>query len=200
MNGIVLVISGPAGVGKTTLCDRLLIDYKAKLSRVVTVTTRLPREGEKNGKDYLFISKDEFKDLILEQAFIEYAQIHDNYYGSLKKTVQELFHKNHDVLLNIDVQGASSLKNLEDNENFLKYRIFSVFIMPSSLLELKERLKCRGLDTDKEIEKRLTTASNEVLLHDKFDFVIKSKSKSEDYAELSNFYSQHSKILSGIRD
>lgn len=199
MNGIVLVISGPAGVGKTTLCDRLLIDYKTNLSRVVTVTTRLPREGEKNGKDYLFISKAEFKDLILEQAFLEYAQIHDNYYGSLKKAVQELFHKNHDVLLNIDVQGVSSLKNLENNDNFLKYRIFSVFVMPSSLLELKERLKCRGLDTDEEIEKRLTTASNEVLLHHKFDFVIKSKSKSEDYAELSNFYSQHSKILSGIR-
>ena len=111
MNSIALVISGPAGVGKTTLCDRLLSDFETQLTRVITVTTRHPREGEADGKDYLFITKLEFEDLIEVDAFIEYAQIHDNYYGSLKKTFLELFQKDQDVLLNIDEDVWTSAKS-----------------------------------------------------------------------------------------
>jgi len=87
------------------------------------------------------------------------------------------------------------LKKLEEEYNFLKSRVFSVFVMPKSLYDLKERLKSRGTDSEKEIEKRLKTATTEIQLHKKFDFVINSKSKNEDYNELSNFYTQHSKIL-----
>ena len=192
MNSIALVISGPAGVGKTTLCDRLLLDYETQLTRVITVTTRHPREGEVDGKDYLFISKLEFEDLIEVDAFIEYAQIHDNYYGSLKKTFLELFQKDQDVLLNIDVQGTASLKNLESSYPFLKNRVISVFVMPKSLNELRDRLKTRNLDTTEEIEKRLTTAANEIKSNGIFDYTIESSTKEKDYKRLVEIYKLHS--------
>ena len=192
MNSIALVISGPAGVGKTTLCDRLLSDFETQLTRVITVTTRHPREGEADGKDYLFITKLEFEDLIEVDAFIEYAQIHDNYYGSLKKTFLELFQKDQDVLLNIDVQGTASLKNLESSYPFLKNRVISVFVMPKSLNELRDRLKTRNLDTTEEIEKRLTTAANEIKSNGIFDYTIESSTKDEDYKRLVEIYKLHS--------
>jgi guanylate kinase len=192
MNSIALVISGPAGVGKTTLCDRLLLDYETQLTRVITVTTRHPREGEVDGKDYLFISKLEFEDLIEVDAFIEYAQIHDNYYGSLKKTFLELFQKDQDVLLNIDIQGTASLKNLESSYPFLKNRVISVFVMPKSLNELRDRLKTRNLDTTEEIEKRLTTAANEIKSNGIFDYTIESSTKEKDYKRLVEIYKLHS--------
>ena len=192
MNNIALVISGPAGVGKTTLCDRLLLDYETQLTRVITVTTRHPREGEVDGKDYLFISKLEFEDLIEVDAFIEYAQIHDNYYGSLKKTFLELFQKDQDVLLNIDIQGTASLKNLESSYPFLKNRVISVFVMPKSLNELRDRLKTRNLDTTEEIEKRLTTAADEIKSNGIFDYTIESSTKEKDYKRLVEIYKLHS--------
>jgi guanylate kinase len=192
MNNIALVISGPAGVGKTTLCDRLLSDFETQLTRVITVTTRHPREGEADGKDYLFITKLEFEDLIEVDAFIEYAQIHDNYYGSLKKTFLELFQKDQDVLLNIDIQGTASLKNLESSYPFLKNRVISVFVMPKSLNELRDRLKTRNLDTTEEIEKRLTTAANEIKSNGIFDYTIESSTKEKDYKRLVEIYKLHS--------
>jgi len=195
MNSIALVISGPAGVGKTTLCDRLLSDFETQLTRVITVTTRHPREGEADGKDYLFITKLEFEDLIEVDAFIEYAQIHDNYYGSLKKTFLELFQKDQDVLLNIDVQGTTSLKNLESSYPFLKNRVISVFVMPKSLNELRDRLKTRNLDTTEEIEKRLTTAANEIKSNGIFDYTIESSTKDKDYKRLVEIYKLHSQNL-----
>jgi guanylate kinase len=195
MNCIALVISGPAGVGKTTLCDRLLLDFETQLTRVITVTTRLPREGETDGIDYLFVSKFEFEGLIEADSFIEYAQIHDNYYGSLKKTFLELFRKDRDVLLNIDVQGTSSLKELESSYPFLKSRVISVFVMPKSLNELRERLKTRNLDTTDEIEKRLATAANEIKSNGIFDYTIDSSTRDEDYQSLVEIYTLHSQNL-----
>ena len=188
MSGIALVISGPAGVGKTTLCDRLLDDYEESLSRIITVTTRKPRQGEIHEKDYIFKTQLEFKALMKSDSFIEYARIHENYYGSLKKSVSDLFGRNQDVLLNIDVQGAKSLKDLESKYIFLKNRVFTVFVMPPQIDDLRIRLNKRGLDSPEEINKRLKTAVSEISFKEDFDFVINSKSKSEDYLELKKIY------------
>ena len=141
MNGIILVISGPAGVGKTTLCDRLLKDYSPKLSRVITVTTRKPRKGEVNGVDYFFKTISDFKKLIRTNAFVEHAEIHGNLYGSLKSSILQLLENSHDVLLNIDIQGAASLKKLGAKSESLFNRIVTVFIMPLNLEDLRKRLK-----------------------------------------------------------
>jgi guanylate kinase len=192
MNGIALVISGPAGVGKTTLCDRLLLDFNPILSRVITVTTRKPRKDEVDGKDYIFISNAEFDELKRDNSFLEYAKVHDNQYGSLRDSVLKLFEKNHDVLLNIDVQGAASLKKLESNLGYLQKRIRSIFIMPESMNDLKNRLKNRGQDSEEEIQRRLKTAANEITLHKQFDHIIYSKSKDQDYGALLKIYKEYS--------
>jgi guanylate kinase len=192
MNGIALVISGPAGVGKTTLCDRLLLDFNPILSRVITVTTRKPRKDEVDGKDYIFISNAEFDELKRDNSFLEYAKVHDNQYGSLRDSVHKLFEKNHDVLLNIDVQGAASLKKLESNLGYLQKRIRSIFIMPESMNDLKNRLENRGQDSEEEIQRRLKTAAIEITLHKQFDHIIYSKSKDQDYGALLKIYKEYS--------
>ena len=194
MNGITLVISGPAGVGKTTLCDRLLLDFNPILCRVITVTTRKPRKDEVDGKDYIFKTNTEFDDLKRNNSFLEYAKVHDNQYGSLNESVLQLLEKNHDVLLNIDVQGAASLKKLESNLGYLQERIRSIFIMPESMNDLKNRLENRGQDSEEEIQRRLKTAANEITLNNQFDHIIYSKSKDEDYGALLKIYKKYSKF------
>jgi guanylate kinase len=162
------------------------------LSRVITVTTRKPRKDEVDGKDYIFISNAEFDELKSNNSFLEYAKVHDNQYGSLRDSVLKLFEKNHDVLLNIDVQGAASLKKLESNLGYLQKRIRSIFIMPESMNDLKNRLENRGQDSEEEIQRRLKTAANEITLHKQFDHIIYSKSKDQDYGALLKIYKEYS--------
>ena len=173
----------------------MIINYPDCLSRVVTVTTRKPRVGEIEGRDYHFVTKDKFKDLIQNQEFIEFAKIHNNFYGSSLKSVQELFNKGRDVLLNIDVQGATSLRNIQGKYVFLKKKIQSVFIAPANLNDLRLRLEKRGQDSKEEIEKRLATAANEICYSDQFDFIINSKTKDHDYEEIAKIYREQSNLI-----
>lgn len=188
--GIVFVISGPAGVGKTTLCDRLIGEFSEKVKRVVTVTTRKPRAGEVSGRDYHFLTRDEFLRQVDQDAFIEYECVHDNYYGTLKKTIlSEIENSNGgDLLLNIDVNGASSLKEFAATSTLLQGVVFSVFVNPSTIEQLRERLLKRGSDDIAEIEKRLKTARMEIERSGQFDFVLLSETREQDYAKLRELY------------
>ncbi len=190
MEGIVFVISGPAGVGKTTLCDRLLGEFSETMKKVVTATTRKPRTGEVNGQDYHFLGRDEFFKQVDQGAFIEYECVHNNYYGTLKETIlSEIKNSDSgDLLLNIDVNGASSLKEFAKTNKLLQGIVFSVFVNPASMEQLRERLLNRGSDDIAEIEKRLKAAGREIEKRGRFDFILRSEGRDEDYEKLRFFY------------
>ena len=185
---LILVISGPAGVGKTTVCDRLLQEFGSSISRVVTTTTRKPRDGEKEGEDYFFTSVKQFHELLENEAFLENEIIHGNHYGTRKKTVFDKIEKGQDILINIDVKGARSLrKEISKNKSF-KGKIITVFLKPNNLEVLKERLSQRATDTKSDIETRLETAKKELTLAYSFDYIIISKDRENDYETVKRIF------------
>ncbi|WP_457642155.1 guanylate kinase [Persephonella sp.] len=156
-------MSSPAGGGKTTL-SKLLLQEISNLTRIITCTTRKPRPGEKDGVDYIFLTKEKFERLIKENAFLEYAVVHGNYYGTPKNTVLKEIEKGNDVLLIIDVQGMRQIKSNMDN-------VITIFLIPPSLEELINRMKKRG-DTEEEIKKRLETAKKEFPAWKEYDYIV----------------------------
>lgn len=162
--GRLIVISGPSGSGKTTICNRLL-KLLPNLEYSISYTTRAPRKGERDGKDYFFISKEEFQRRIKEGSFLEYAKVFDNFYGTGKDFVLEKLRQGKDVLLCIDVQGASQIKR-----NFPKAIL--IFLMPPSLKVLEERLKKRATDHPEEISKRLAKAKEEMKEAFNYEYIV----------------------------
>lgn len=162
--GILLVVSGPSGAGKGTICDALLKKYP-NLRYSVSVTTRAPREGEVNGKDYIFVSQEEFMEMINNNELLEYAIVYDNYYGTPKKYVEEELEKGLDILLEIEMDGAQQIRK-KFSDGVL------VFIMPPSLSELYARIKKRDKDTEKIIEKRMLCASDEIKRAVDYDYIV----------------------------
>ena len=185
---LVLLISGPAGVGKTTICTRLLDEFGNQLSRVITTTTRKPREGELNGKDYYFKKPEEFRQLLQEDAFLEHEIIHGNYYGTTKREVFSSIRESKDILINIDVKGAKSLyQGIEKNYEF-SATLVSIFLKPMDLNVLKQRLIQRGSDNPDDIERRIETAKSELLFEDDFDHKIISNDRDRDYNLVRKIY------------
>ena len=184
--GVLFIISGPAGSGKTTICDGLM--EKESLQRIVTSTTRSPRQGEVDGLDYHFLSTEDFKIKIEEDAFYEYATVHSNYYGTQKADILTPILAGENLLLNIDVQGAKTITEKASADEALNGHLVSIFIMPPSLEELNARLQNRGTDSEEEIERRLTVARSEMTEEKHYDYTIISQSKSADLEAVLEIY------------
>ncbi len=185
---IILIICGPAGSGKTTLCNRLLADFPDQIKRMVTTTSRSPRPGEQDGIDYHFLTAEAFERKIREGAFIEWAKVHGRFYGSQKRHLQDLLKTGFDILLNIDIQGAEAFYRESLQNRQLQGRLHRVFIKPESMEQLTDRLQKRGADDSREIQRRLLTARRELEVADSFEHVIISGSKEEDYAAIRALY------------
>ncbi|WP_217585658.1 guanylate kinase [Lentibacillus saliphilus] len=162
--GILFVLSGPSGVGKGTV-RKELFSRDTNLKYSISMTTRPMRPGEEEGKDYFYKSKDEFEQLIEQNALLEYAQYVDNYYGTPRKYVEQMLANGHDVFLEIEVQGALQVK-----ENFPE-GVF-IFLFPPSLAALKDRIVNRGTEAEDLVLNRLKEAKKEIDMMDAYDYVV----------------------------
>ena len=160
-----IIFAAPSGAGKSSLIKKIIEISEEKLELSVSATTRAPRKGEIHGKDYFFISDNEFNELKDKDAFIECANVHGNQYGTLKSFVHEKLEEGISVILDIDVQGFAQIRETIDD-------MVSIFIIPPSLDELKNRLTLRGLDTNDAIEKRLLNALEELKHAESFDYIV----------------------------
>ena len=161
--GRLYVISGPSGTGKGTICKEILKDIGNEFS--VSMTTREPREGELHGREYFFVSHEEFTENISKNNFLEYATVFDNYYGTPKDIVLKKLDKGRNVILDIDVQGGLQVREAMPEAVL-------IFLLPPSLAELRRRLENRGTETPEKIEKRLSKAVDEIKFIGEYDYMV----------------------------
>ena len=178
--GIALVLSAPSGAGKTTLVKRLLAEFP-HIGYSVSCTTRQPRQGEVDGKDYIFLSHEEFELRRSQKYFAEWAEVHGNFYGTPLGPVKDRLHQGQDVLFDIDVQGAAQLKLTLEEATF-------AFILPPSLQELENRLRGCGLDDEPTIARRMVNAQSEILQARWYDSVIVNDNLDQAYDCLRAVY------------
>jgi len=181
---LLIVVSAPSGAGKTTLCNRLLAEH-ACMTRSVSCTTRAPRGTEMNGKDYHFLTSSEFNRRVSEGLFLEHAVVHGNQYGTLRSNVESVLEAGKDVLLIIDVQGASSVRRAAQSLGGILGRSYvDIFVAPPSMEVLRERLQKRGEDALDVIERRLVNAQGEMDRGCEYQHVVVNDNLEQAYAEL----------------
>lgn len=184
-----IILAGPAGVGKSTLCDRLVREVPG-FERVITATTRAPRPNEQHGRDYHFLSEAEFDARLAAGDFLEWARIHQKQRsGVLKSTVLDrLGHTN--LVMNIDVQGVRNIRAAAEKEPGLRGRLVTIFVAPDSMDVLRERMLGRGAISDDELARRLQSAEFEMAERNSYDYVIHSKTKEQDFLALLDYWAQ----------
>ena len=180
---LLIVVSSPSGGGKTTACEGLL-KRDPGVRRAITCTTRAPRSGEVNEKDYHFFSADEFARREKAGEFLETAIVHGNRYGSLWSSVGDALAVGNDIILAIDIQGAESVRRLAEKDKMLRGALVTIFLMPPSMEILEKRLKNRGTDSPEVIARRLAVAREEIKDAPKYQHRIISSSIEEDIANL----------------
>lgn len=176
--GIIFIISAPSGAGKTSLCKEV-IDICQGVRHSVSYTTRQARPGEVHGRDYFFVSSEQFRGMVAKDQFAEWAEVHGNLYGTAIGTLEEYRENNVDVILDIDCQGAHLLKRR------FKGGVF-IFILPPSFHELRRRLDCRNSDSEAVIERRLGNAKAEIRESRWYDYIIVNDDFSQALAELKS--------------
>jgi guanylate kinase len=187
-SGLLIVLSAPSGAGKTTLGDNLLGKRK-DIVRAVTCTTRAPRPGEAHGVHYYFFGKEEFNHRVAAGEFLEYANVYQNCYGTLKSEVLNKLRAGQDVLLTIDVQGAASVRKLAKTDPEIAQALVTVFLTPSSRKELAARLNGRGTETPEVLARRLQEAARELEQAPEFDYLLLSGTREKDLAALEEIIS-----------
>ena len=190
--GLIIVISAPSGSGKTTLCKRLVAKVP-NLRRSISVTTRNPRRDEINGRDYFFITQEDFVARKRNNEFIEWATVFDEYYGTPRSFVEEVVRAGEDVLLSIDVQGAMQVKESYPDAVF-------IFILPPSISALEERLRKRKTDDSDEILKRLQLAREEMKRIENYDYVIVNRSLKASLRELLSIITAEKRKVERSKD
>lgn len=175
MRGKLIIVSGPSGSGKSTVTK--IVKDKLNIPLSISATTRNPRDGEIDGKDYFFLSKEEFKNKIANDEFYEYAEVYGNYYGTLKKTVEENLDKGLNVILEIDVQGALIAKEKKKDAVLVFFRTKDMDI-------LEKRLRDRKTDSEEVIQTRLKNAETELKYEDKYNYTIINENLDDSIQEL----------------
>lgn len=179
--GILLVISGPSGAGKGTICKALL-EKRPDMAYSISCTTRQPRNGEVDGKNYFFKTREEFEKMIANDGFLEHADVYGNYYGTPKAYVLDQVAQGKDIILEIDPQGALQVKRNYPNGVF-------VFIVPPSLTELSKRIYKRGTDAVDVIKKRLSSATAELAYASRYDYIVVNDEVEKATSKVNNIVS-----------
>jgi len=169
---MVFVISAPSGTGKTTVIKQFLRKHKKDFIMSISATTRQPRKGEKDRKDYFFMTKEKFRENIKKGRFLEYARVLDNYYGTLKETVRKNTKKGKNVIMDIDIQGARKIRRKEKD-------CITIFIIPPTFRELEKRLKKRRTESKNNMKKRLDLAKRELKERKKYNYIVVNKELKE---------------------